>query len=225
MEFNLLKNGVDSLKAAQFNINDFYENHDDGDYFIKDAIIFLNHANEILLKYLLKNKDEALLFKDNKKYRAAKEKMDKEKLESVYEADGDLETVNLTFALKRVSSNCAVKMGGNFDNSIIYLYKKRNELMHYELLLTLEEMVELVGKLEHCYQEAYSFYYEHIPSFVKTFNESRYMTYSEEYLQRKQDELMDQIADAALESQRDAYYEQLEDQARALESYAIKSGR
>lgn len=217
MNYSLLKNGVDSLKASHSCLNDFYDNHDYGDHFIKDAIIFMNHANEILLKYLLKNKNEALLFKNNSKYQSAKEKMLRLGLKSIFEADPELETVNITYALKRVSSNCGVNINEDFKKTIMYLSKKRNEIMHYELTLSLESMVELVGQLEHCYFEAYEFYKREISSFQKVFDESRYMTYSEGYLQRKHDELMDQIADAATESQKDAYHEYLADQADALE--------
>lgn len=54
MEFTLLDNGTDSLKKAKESIENFEELHKTHGYHnLKDAIIFLNHGIEILLKYIL----------------------------------------------------------------------------------------------------------------------------------------------------------------------------
>jgi len=51
LEFTLLNNGTDSLKKTKASIEKFEELHREHSYHhLKDAIIFINHGVEILLK-------------------------------------------------------------------------------------------------------------------------------------------------------------------------------
>lgn len=73
MEYSLLENGIDSLKKAKTNIEEYEKYHKGSSYdFLKDAIIFLNHGIEILLKYILSKQNESLIFTDINLYMEAK---------------------------------------------------------------------------------------------------------------------------------------------------------
>lgn len=74
MEFTLLDNGLDSLKKTGDSLERFKDLHRQNSYhLIKDAIIYLNHGIEILLKYILTTHNESLIFKDLKLYMLAKQ--------------------------------------------------------------------------------------------------------------------------------------------------------
>lgn len=77
MKFTLLDNGSDSLKQSYSSLERFDNLYQGTDHSLKDAVIFLNHGLEILLKLILKNHSPALMFSDLKLYQKAKEEMKK----------------------------------------------------------------------------------------------------------------------------------------------------
>ncbi|UAL27115.1 glycogen/starch/alpha-glucan phosphorylase [Bacillus paralicheniformis] len=92
MKFSLLDNAVDSLRSTFISLGKITELIDGQDHHIKDAILSLNHANELLFKYLLKKDREYLVFKDLNSYMKAKEDMKKRDKKNIFE-------VALTFKL------------------------------------------------------------------------------------------------------------------------------
>jgi hypothetical protein len=79
MRYTLLENGVDSLKGAYLCLGKLSELKEGIECNVKDAVLNLNHAVEILFKLILKQENEYLVFTDLDKYLKAKEKMIKEK--------------------------------------------------------------------------------------------------------------------------------------------------
>lgn len=75
MKYGLLENGVDSLKSAYTSIDKISYLHEGIEHNIKDAILSLNHAIEILMKLILKGEREYLIFSDIGKYMNAKKQM------------------------------------------------------------------------------------------------------------------------------------------------------
>lgn len=120
MNYSLLDNGVDSLKAAYKSIDSFYENDDSGDHFLKDSIIFLNHGNEILLKYLISLRSPALLFADIDKYLKAKEDSIKTGKSDVFEVNSQLRTITLEEAIKRTEYACDLQLPTNLKATIFF---------------------------------------------------------------------------------------------------------
>lgn len=225
MNYNLLENGVDSLKAAYENLDSFFESEDTGEHYLKDAIIFLNHGVEILLKYLISQRSQALLFVDINKYLLAKEEMVKKSLGDVFEADSKLRTITLEDSIKRAEYACDLELPRVLKASIFYLLKLRNKLMHYGISLKQVEVTELVGRLEICYEETIKFFSSHISDFRVRFDNSRFILKDIVLLQRQHDKLLEEMENAAIRANEESYQDYLADQSEALENYEIKNDK
>lgn len=224
MNYSLRDNGIDSLKAAYKNIIEIDEGAT-ADHYFKDSIIFLNHANEILLKYLIGERSQALLFTDIDKYIKAKEKAIKESKDDVFDVEPNLRTITLEEAIKRTEYACDLIIPKELKGTIHELLKLRNKIMHYGLKLETTEVVDLVDRLIVCYEESVNFFSIHIENFQTALNESRFSTQSIETLRRKYDEILGEMEEAAIRASEEGYQDYLADQYDALERYAIKSGK
>ncbi|UQZ76838.1 hypothetical protein C2I17_21095 [Niallia circulans] len=211
MRFTLLDNGADSLKGAYDSLKAF-DNLYEGtgtDHNLKDAVIYLNHGLEILLKLILKNHSPSLMFSDIKAYQKAKEKMKKAGKNNVFEVDSTLHTVTLEEALKRVELLCDIEIPESLQAAIYYINKIRNQLMHFEVNLNSDELDELVKKLKVCYEESVEFLSIHIEYLEESIVLSRF-EYTREDYENDQGEWL-----AEIRAEQD-YYDEMMD---ALEDY------
>jgi len=128
MNYSLLDNGVDSLRAAYESLDSFSNQHDGTNHNLKDAIIFLNHGIEILLKLILKKHSPALMFTDLKAYQKAKMEMKKKQKEDVFEVDPTLRTITLEEALARVEYLCDIEIPNSFRRMFITLINNEIKL-------------------------------------------------------------------------------------------------
>ncbi|AYC51991.1 hypothetical protein EI976_05110 [Bacillus licheniformis] len=164
MKFSLLDNAVDSLRSTFISLGKITELIDGQDHHIKDAILSLNHANELLFKYLLKKDREYL-----NSYMKAKEDMKKRDKKNIFEVAPNLQTVGFSEAIKRLELLCDIEVPEKLKKSLMYLNKKRNEIMHYELNLHEGELLTLVSSLSECYEvtvEYFSTHEEHFEDMV-----------------------------------------------------------
>ncbi|OJT57571.1 hypothetical protein [Bacillus licheniformis] len=169
MKFSLLDNAVDSLRSTFISLGKITELIDGQVHHIKDAILSLNHANELLFKYLLKKDREYLVFKDLNSYMKAKEDMKKRDKKNIFEVAPNLQTVGFSEAIKRLELLCDIEVPEKLKKSLMYLNKKRNEIMHYELNLHEGELLTLVSSLSECYEvtvEYFSTHEEHFEDMV-----------------------------------------------------------
>lgn len=181
MKFTLLDNGADSLKGAYESLERFNNQYSGTDHNLKDAVIFLNHGLEILFKLILKQASPALMFSDIKAYQKAKEEMRKKGVANVFEINATLHTVTLEEALKRVELLCDIDIPDSLKGAIFYINKIRNQLMHYEVELDDEQLIELVQKIKFCYEESVEFLGTHIDDLEEKIEESRFEYTSEDY--------------------------------------------
>jgi hypothetical protein len=181
LKYTLLDNGADSLKSAFENIEMLNEIAEGGHHRLKDAVIFLNHGIEILLKLILKNHSPSLMFENIHTYLKAKEKLkNTPNAKNVFEIDKNLRTVTLLEALKRVEFLCDIEIPENFRASILYINDIRNQIMHYAIELDDDEREKLVNRLKYCYEEAVNFFETHIKDLQNIIEESRFeLTYEE----------------------------------------------
>lgn len=174
MKFNLLDNGVDSLKGAYESLEKFENLYEGTDHNLKDSVIYLNHGLEILFKLILKNASPALMFSDIKAYQKAKEEMKKKGLTNVFDINSSLQTVSLEEALKRVEYLCDIEIPDSLKAAIFHINKIRNQLMHYEVELSDAELYELVKRLKFCYGESVIFLEMHIENLSERIDEARF---------------------------------------------------
>lgn len=225
LNYTLYDNGVDSLKAAQRNLDEYHDNGENGEHFLKDSIIFLNHGVEIMLKYLISQKSMALLFADINKYLDAKEKMDDKVHRDVFDVNPQLRTITLEECIKRTEYACDNKIPQLFKATIFYVLKYRNKIMHFGLQLDPDEINELVQKLSICYEESIKFFSINIPNFDQRLKESRYIIKDIGLLEKQYNILIEEMNEAAAYEAYQAQEDYYADMYDALESYAIKSGK
>lgn len=183
MKFNLLTNGVDSLKASYQRIEKMDELVDGIEHNIKDAIMYLNHANEILFKLMLKNQKEYLMFEDVGVYMKAKEAMIQQKKSNVLEINPHLKTVNFSTAIKRLELLCEVEFTPKFKGSLKYLNQLRNKIMHFEIELPENEVSILFEKLKICQNLSVEFFDKHLDGIDGLMQASRFEKTEEEYME------------------------------------------
>ena len=183
LKFTLLDNGADSLKSAYINLELLKEVVDGGEHRLKDAVIFLNHGVELLLKYILQQRSPALMFEKIEPYLKAKQDLKKAKdgQKTVFDIDKNLRTVSLLEALKRIEFLCDIEIPEKLYGTILYVNKIRNNFMHYEVELDEKETDTLVTNLQVCYEETIVFLETHIEDLDDYIQDSRFELTLEEY--------------------------------------------
>ncbi|MBM7620199.1 hypothetical protein JOC95_002052 [Bacillus tianshenii] len=187
MKFTLLDNGADSLRSAYENLEILKGIADGGEHRLKDAVIFLNHGVELLLKYILKQRSPALMFEKIEPYLKAKQDLKKTNgnQKTVFDIDKNLRTVSLLEALKRIEYLCDIEIPEKLNSTILYVNKIRNNFMHYEVELEENETETLVTNLQVCYEQAVEFLESHIEDLEGYIQDSRFELTVEEYQEQQ----------------------------------------
>jgi hypothetical protein len=181
MKFNLLTNGIDSLRAC-YECLEKLDNLAYGvEHNVKDAIMYLNHANEILFKLVLKNQKEYLMFEDISLYMKAKDAMLQQNKSTVLDINPRLKTVNFSEAIKRIEFLCDIEISRRFKGALEYLNQNRNKLMHFEIELQEEEVWVLIEKLKICHNFSVEFFNKHLDDVNILFETARFEQTVKEY--------------------------------------------
>ena len=182
MKFNLLNNGVDSLKASYDSLRKIDDLAEGVEHNIKDTIMYLNHANEILFKLILKNQREYLMFEDISLYMKAKSTMLQKQKSNVLEVNPKLKTVSFSSALKRIELLCDIAISEKFKGALEYLNQNRNQIMHYEIELQNNDVQVLVDKLKICHNLSIEFFNKHLQGIDVLMEASRFELTVQEYM-------------------------------------------
>ncbi|MGG4380170.1 hypothetical protein ABEW22_19100 [Bacillus velezensis] len=174
MKFTLLQNAVDSLKSTYNSLEKYKETIIGRDHLVKDAVLSLNHANELLFKHILKEENEFLIFSDIHKYMSAKEKMIEKKKKNVFEVNPNLNTVGFYEAIRRLELLCEKNVPENFKNALLYINKKRNEITHYEIEMDMDEYQLFIENLEAAYEMTISFFSKYENELTSLLSEARF---------------------------------------------------
>lgn len=208
MEFTLLDNGADSLKKAKHSIEAFESlSERSTPHHLKDAIIYLNHSIEILLKYILSEKSEYLIFKDLKKFTLATKELleyqegsDKVPItngfgyrrkyyRSVFDVPKGrrLITIGLNEAIERVKYLCGIDIPIDFEQGISLIQSYRNQITHNSISVDSTEKKELILSLKILHVNTFKFFDSNIISFNEAFNEQRFEITEEEWTEHQKD--------------------------------------
>ncbi|QSX23921.1 hypothetical protein [Priestia megaterium] len=174
MKYSLLDNAVDSLKATYNSLEALEGLLEGKEHHTKDAILSLNHANELLFKLLLKQNKEYLMFSDIGAYMNAKEKMKTQKKSNVFEVAPRLHTIGFNEAIRRLELLCDIEVPSKLKKSLFYLNGKRNELMHFEIEINPGEAKALTEKLQTCYELTVNFFSQYEPRLIDEIEEARF---------------------------------------------------
>lgn len=174
MKFTLLENAIDSLKSTYNSLEKYKEIAIGGEHLVKDAVLSLNHANELLFKHVLKEENEFLIFSDIHKYMSAKEKMIEKQKKNVFEVNPNLNTVGFYEAIRRLELLCEKTVPDNFKSALLYINKKRNEITHYEIVMDQDEFRLFIDNLEATYEMTISFFSEYEKELIFLLSEARF---------------------------------------------------
>ncbi|WP_378127030.1 hypothetical protein [Cohnella boryungensis] len=184
MKYSMLDNGVDSLKATYLSIQNIEIQYDPtlaGYHHIKDAILTINHANEILFKYFLKTKQEHLIYKDITNYINARKQMKENHIAHIMDTKVKLETISFHEAIDRLEYICGEEIPIAFKKLLKDLNNYRNKIMHYEISIEEEEVRKLIHKLKSCYDYTIRFFDEKFGGIKKRFTSLRFDFTFEDY--------------------------------------------
>lgn len=170
MKLYFLESGIDSLRKGFESLikfeNSFYieSNIKESSYFLKDAILYIQHGVETLLKHILIAHSEYLIFSqiDENVKKAYIEKNNK-KLDSVFESSlkQKLHTVTFIEAIERVKMLPTIDLSRNLEKKLKEIEVYRNIIMHSEVHLS---EIEINNSLEGFSDELDMFFYKSIGS-------------------------------------------------------------
>jgi len=124
MEYDLIGNAMDSLNEA---IDYYRSGKDFGDVSrYKYCILLLAHSAELILKEVLFNEHEYLLYED---------------LDKVNEENP--RTVGFLTALSRVKKICKIDLK-SYEHYLRELYNKRNKIQHYKFIISQQHYEKII---------------------------------------------------------------------------------
>lgn len=144
MELTYLDSGLDSLKKGfkelvEYEKKAFYyksRNPDETRFLnLKDAILFTQHGIEILIKSIIHDHSEYLIFTQiDKHVKAAIKQKNERNLNSVFESElkHKIHTVNFLESIERLKIIPNIKMSRALENRLKELESYRNVIMHSE---------------------------------------------------------------------------------------------
>jgi len=191
------------LKASYDSLGKIDDLAEGVEHNIKDTIMYLNHANEILFKLILKNHKEYLMFEDISLYMKAKSAMLQQQKSNVLEINPKLKTVSFSSALKRIELLCDIEISSKFKGALEYLNQNRNQIMHYEIELQEVDVQILVEKLKICHNLSIEFFNRHLQGISILMEASRFELTVQDYM----DDMGQYAAESASE---DSYIEYME---------------
>lgn len=144
-KITLLQNGVHSLERGFEALDDYFTTS--SDLLLKEAIMFFHHGVELLLKQLLVQQNEFLVFED---LRAAARKQLEAKRQriGVFSLDEPPRTLTFLDAVERVEAFLDIpQFDDKLKKSLRRLNALRNKLEHYAAEADRNEIIRLLGEL------------------------------------------------------------------------------
>ncbi len=177
MNFDLLENGIDSLRQAKINIDENYLNHEFESFQLKDGLFNCVHGMEVLTKFIIKEKNEEDIFTCKAKYRAAVKQM-QDHHKNVFDVNPKLRTINVSRALELLKTDFG--LNESLYVKAIKLIQERNKLMHYTVEMSYKAKVQFAEELRSCIEQMTSYYAQSIPNFKVKFEQlERHYPYTE----------------------------------------------
>jgi hypothetical protein len=142
---SLRENGIHSLSRG---IEAFVENSKSQEKkLLKEAIMFLHHGVELLMKQILIKSNAFLIFEDLRD--AARKQKQADKLGvNIFMLNPPPKTVTFEEAINRVEAFIKPsKFGTNLRDDLVLLNQLRNQLEHYAIEVDKEDVVQLLSAL------------------------------------------------------------------------------
>lgn len=151
MKISLIENGLDSLRKGYVHL-ETYEHllsrgAGDAERFsaLKDSVLSVQHGVEILFKYLLKEKNELLIYTDISKLKEAYKSRREGGIKELYEFEG-VHTVTFKESIDRLRDICGVPMEEKLIKNLKKVEGWRNSITHSAVLLREMEVSRVLLK-------------------------------------------------------------------------------
>lgn len=152
MKISLIDNGLDSLLKGYEHLGTYGEllgeRADETKRFsaLKDSVLSIQHGIEILVKYILKEKNELLIYSDISKLKAAFKQRRAREIVELFEMEG-VHTVTYRESLERLRDICGVEVRERLWKVLLKVEKWRNTITHSAVLLNEDEVSGVIVKL------------------------------------------------------------------------------
>lgn len=155
MKISFLENGLDSLKKGSISLLKYEEIKVSDDesrldksrfYFLKDAILNIQHGIEILFKHLLLSHNELLIFSEigTNVQQALKERRIRN-YDSVFQTSfsNKIHTVTFTESVERLINICGITFSKRIKEKLSKIEGYRNQIIHSEIYFDEGDISEL----------------------------------------------------------------------------------
>lgn len=152
MKISMLENGIDSLQRGfesltEYELSKIDNPNDNSDYYLlKNAVVYIHHGIEILMKYILSKESEFLIFSSiDKNVKNAYNEKRQKNLESVFQTAlrNKVHTVSYEEAYERLKYLCGHKFSKKVEEQILELNNIRNQITHSEIFMEESEVINL----------------------------------------------------------------------------------
>jgi hypothetical protein len=149
-KISLLENGIHSLNKGLDTLSQYEKDEKNDEFKLKEAIMFLHHGIELILKQILINHGGEYLIFDNIGNDTIKKIIDaKNKGVSVFNLEKPIHTITYLDAIQRVKAFIdTVDLSKDaLDTNLIELNKIRNNIEHYGIEAEKEKVDHLIFKI------------------------------------------------------------------------------
>ena len=146
-KITLRENGIHSLEKGIEIYSKYLENNDD--FALKESIMFLHHGIELLMKEILINKNEFLIFEDLKSA-TKKQLIANQEKTGIFMIRGanPPKTVSYEEAIKRVRAFLDPdELNETLVDNLLKLNSFRNKVEHHEVNIDKQEIITLIEKI------------------------------------------------------------------------------
>ncbi|MCR9103424.1 MAG: hypothetical protein NXI25_25995 [bacterium] len=145
MNISLKENGEHSLKKGIKAFKSYKNRKTDKKMLLKEALMFIHHGVELLLKEILVQKSEFLIFSDLKVATKKQLQADREGIDIFYLSNPP-HTVTYSEAIDRVCAFVEI-LDTNFRDSLKELSSFRNQIEHYQIDVTADEVSKIIEEI------------------------------------------------------------------------------
>ena len=148
LRISLLENGAHSFFRSINAIGKYNTTPEPNPMLLKDAVMSLHHGVELLMKQILVQPSEFLIFRDLNKVRT-KWKSAAKKETTVFDLDYPPKTISFEEAINRVDAFVQPpELTEDLVNKLLHqLNPLRNKLVHYTTTIKLEQVTKLLGEV------------------------------------------------------------------------------
>lgn len=142
----LLENGIHSLERGFDSVDEYLRKEED-EFLLKEAILFIHHGIELLLKQLLAQESRFLIFSNLRRVVKKQRHANQESID-IFSLENPPHTITYRDAIDRVDAFLdAPEFNHHLQHDLRELNRMRNQIEHYAIRTGKVETVRLLSKI------------------------------------------------------------------------------